>query len=236
MKYVQIDSPTKNEKKFADFITKELEELGFDVYIDSAGDKVGSDSGNVIAKLKGNKDVEPILFSCHMDTVSPSIGIKPIIKDDIIYSDGTTILGADDKAGIATNIVTAEVNIKAEARSLNNEKLDKQTEHMVKSFEDAAKEFGAQVEFDIERMYSAFVIEENDDIVELVKKACENIGVKAYTDSTGGGSDTNIFNINGIKAVNLGLGMRKPHTLEEHISIKNLVSSGELVLEIIKSV
>ena len=37
-----------------------------------------------------------------MDTVVPGIDIKPQIKDDgYIYSDGTTILGADDKAGLA---------------------------------------------------------------------------------------------------------------------------------------
>lgn len=36
-----------------------------------------------------------------MDTVAPGNEIKPVIKDETIYSDGTTILGADDKAGIA---------------------------------------------------------------------------------------------------------------------------------------
>ena len=45
---------------------------------------------------------DPIYFTCHMDTVVPGLGIKPELREDgYIYSDGTTILGADDKAGIA---------------------------------------------------------------------------------------------------------------------------------------
>ncbi|MCG8540660.1 MAG: M20/M25/M40 family metallo-hydrolase [Clostridia bacterium] len=358
MDYVQIDSLTRKEGNFAKFIRKKLEELGLKVTVDNAGEKIGSDANNIIATLKGDKDVESIILCSHMDTVTPGEGIKPIIKDDVIYSDGTTILGADNKAGIAaiiealrviseeniphgdievvftiaeegglngsknldyskiksklafvldsggdpgqiivqapaqdkidvkikgkpshagvcpeegisaiqvaasainrmnllridedttanigiikggsaTNIVCPEVDIKAEARSLQDEKLDKQTAHMVECFKQAAEEFGAEVEVETSRAYNAFTIDENEEIVKIVKKACDNIGIKGFTDSTGGGSDTNILNANGIKSLNLGIGERKPHTLEEHIAIKDLVDSARLVLEIIKTV
>src|SRR5699024_12450422 len=57
---------------------------------------------NIICSLKGTKiDAEPIYFTSHMDRVVPSKGVKPSIKDGYIVSDGTTILGADDKAGLA---------------------------------------------------------------------------------------------------------------------------------------
>lgn len=36
-----------------------------------------------------------------MDTVKPGIGIEPVIEDGIIRSKGNTILGGDDKSGIA---------------------------------------------------------------------------------------------------------------------------------------
>src|SRR5699024_11226288 len=49
-------------------------------------------------------NVDAIYFTCHMDTVTPGVKIQPQIKDDYIVSDGTTILGADDKAGIAALI------------------------------------------------------------------------------------------------------------------------------------
>ncbi len=85
MRYVQIDSPTKEEREFALILMKELEELGLTVIMDDAGEKTGSNSGNLIAKLKGNAEKETILFSSHMDTVSPSRGIKPKIVDGTIY-------------------------------------------------------------------------------------------------------------------------------------------------------
>mgnify|MGYP002288896913 CR=1 FL=1 len=47
-------------------------------------------------------------------------------------------------------------------------------------------------------------------------------------------SDTNILNKNGIKSVNLGIGMKKAHTLEEYIAIEDLINSAVMVGEIIK--
>ena len=57
----------------------------------------------LIATMKGTAEgIDPIYFTCHMDTVVPGQGIKPELREDgYVYSDGTTILGADDKAGIA---------------------------------------------------------------------------------------------------------------------------------------
>ena len=101
LSYVTINSETKSEKEFALFLQKDLEKMGFETCFDQAGEAIGGNSGNLIAKLKGTVDKAPLLFSAHMDTVSPGNDIKPVIKDDVIYSDGTTILGGDDKAGIS---------------------------------------------------------------------------------------------------------------------------------------
>jgi tripeptide aminopeptidase len=143
-------------------------------------------------------------------------------------------ISASYGGGEATNIVTPLVEIQAEARSINEEKLDKQTAHMVAALEKAAALFGGKVEIEVERMYGAFRIDENDEIVVKVKEAMSQIGIEGYTKSSGGGSDTNILNANGIKAVNLGIGERKPHTLEEHLHIKDLVTSAGMVVEIIR--
>lgn len=100
---VQIDSETKHEQVIAPILTGKLEALGFDVFEDDSAARSGHGAGNLIATLPGNKsNVDPIYFTCHMDTVVPGVGIKPELREDgYIYSDGTTILGADDKAGIA---------------------------------------------------------------------------------------------------------------------------------------
>lgn len=358
LELIQIDSPSSKEGAVAKVLVEKLDKLGFDVSVDNAGIKSGGETGNVIAKLKGNRIGKTVLFSSHMDTVSPGEGIKPIIDEvnGIIKSDGTTVLGSDDKAGIAaileamriikenniahgdiqivfsifeeggmfgaknldysninadfafvldsgmspgqiivkapaqdkievkikgksahagvapqegisaamiaaraieqmkllrideettanigtinggvaSNIVMPELTILAEARSLNNSKLDAQTEHMVDTFKESAAEFGAEVEIETTRMYGAFIVDENDEIITILKKAFTNMGIEATITSTGGGSDTNILNANGIKAVNLGIGMKKAHTLEEYIYIKDLINSARMVVEIVK--
>jgi len=99
---VKIDSVSGEERNLADFLIEKLEGFGLDVIIDQAGEKVKSNSGNIIARLKGNiKKVTPIMFSAHMDTVVPGKNIKPIRDGEKIVSSGETILGADDKAAIA---------------------------------------------------------------------------------------------------------------------------------------
>ncbi|MCD5415107.1 MAG: M20/M25/M40 family metallo-hydrolase [Clostridiales bacterium] len=356
LELVKIDSHSAKEGAIAKVLQRKLEEIGLEVTVDEAGVKAGGETGNIIAKLKGKKQGKTIVFSSHMDTVVPGEGVKPIVKDNIIYSDGTTILGADDKAGIAailealrvvkenktihsdievafsiweegglfgakyldysklnadygfvldsggspgeiitvgpaqdrvnakitgksahagvepengvsaimiaarainnmkllridkettanigvikggeaTNIVTAEVLIKGESRSLTEKRLDAQTEHMANALKEAATYFGGKVELDIERMYTPFSIASEDEIVVKTKEAFSRMGIESYTAATGGGSDTNIFNGNGVKAINLGVGMKKVHTLEEHISIKDLEDSARMVCEIIR--
>jgi len=100
---VQIDSETKNEAEIAKVLKNKFNGLGLEVSEDASKEQTGHGAGNLICKLKGNADeVDTIYFTSHMDTVVPGQGIKPSIKDGYIVSDGTTILGADDKAGLAS--------------------------------------------------------------------------------------------------------------------------------------
>ena len=136
--------------------------------------------------------------------------------------------------GIATNIVMPELEIVAEARSLEVAKLEAQTNHMVEEFKKAGEAMGAEVTAKVTRCYAPFKMDDNEEIVELAKKAFSNLGIEAYTAATGGGSDTNVLNGNGVKAVNLGIGMKNAHTLEEYIAIEDIINSSRAVLEIIK--
>jgi len=116
LELIQIDSETKHEQLIAPILKRKLEDLGFDVIEDDSAAKSGHGAGNLIATLKGTKsDVDTIYFTSHMDTVVPGKGIKPELREDgYIYSDGTTILGADDKAGIAALLDMAK-RLKEEA-------------------------------------------------------------------------------------------------------------------------
>ncbi len=111
---VLIDSPSFNERKMADYVKRELINIGADVYEDNAGEYYNGSAGNVYAYLKGNIEGNPILFSAHLDTVEPSKGKKAVVHSDgKITSDGSTVLGADDGAGIAA-ILEALYKIKEE--------------------------------------------------------------------------------------------------------------------------
>lgn len=355
---ISIDSLSLQERNMADVLKQRLSELGFDVYEDDAGVKAGGNCGNIIGEKKGNKNVPAILLMAHMDTVTPGTGKKAVIQDDIIKSDGTTILGGDDVAGIvsileairvieeekeehgdiqvaftigeeigligaknldygkihakycfvmdsggeigvvatsapsqnkidivvkgkaahaglepekginaiaiaahaisqmklgriddettanigiinggnATNIICDRVELKAEARSRCDSKLKKQTEHMKQCFLEAADKFGGEIEFIDELMYPSFKINEDEEIISILKKATEKCGINLVLEATGGGSDTNIVNSKGIKAVDVSVGMDKVHSVEEQISINDLVKSACFLVEIIKAV
>ena len=93
---VQIDSESGEEERFLSYLeelfTRELQ-----------AECIRDSYGNLIARVpaKGSDKAEPILLGAHADTVKPGKGIKPVVEDGVIRSAGDTILGADDKAGIA---------------------------------------------------------------------------------------------------------------------------------------
>ncbi|KLV04475.1 peptidase M20 [Photobacterium aquae] len=341
---VKIDSESRNEKAIAEALAEQLGELGFAVEKLPVPEAI-SNGFNIYAKLEGKLE-GTILLSCHMDTVTPGNGIEPIIEDGIIRSKGNTILGGDDKSGIAaimeavrciradgrdhqtielaftvheegglqgsqhfdmskvtahqamvfdsggpigtiittapgqqnlkvtitgkpahaglapeeginaltvasdaicqmklsridhettanigvvkggqaTNIVMPELYIEAEARSLDDSKLQAQVDHMVSTFEAAAEKHGAEINIISKRAYNAYRIDENDAHIERIKAAFAANGIDAFTKSTGGGSDANIFNSKGLKTVNLSTGMAKVHTTEEFIKIDDMVA------------
>ncbi|WP_129704694.1 tripeptidase T [Priestia megaterium] len=99
---VQVDSETKHEEKIAVVLKEKFTALGVEVVEDDAKEKTGHGANNLICTLPATKEgVDIIYFTSHMDTVVPGNDIKPSIEDGYIKSDGTTILGADDKAGLA---------------------------------------------------------------------------------------------------------------------------------------
>ncbi|MFA5903525.1 MAG: peptidase T, partial [Desulfobacula sp.] len=97
----EIDSLSRHERDVALEIEKILTSMGAQVCYDSAREKVGGDCSNLIAKFKGTVDASPLFLSGHMDTVGPGEGIKVQFTDGVFRSDGTTILGSDDKSAIA---------------------------------------------------------------------------------------------------------------------------------------
>ncbi|MGD6815617.1 tripeptidase T [Metabacillus sp. 84] len=102
LELVKVDSETKFEAEISSVLKEKFSSLGLKVKEDDTAGKTGHGAGNLICTLEGTKEgADPIYFTSHMDTVVPGKNIKPSIKDGYIVTDGTTILGADDKAGLA---------------------------------------------------------------------------------------------------------------------------------------
>ena len=104
-KLISFDSLSFHEKNIYEYLINKLKSLGLKIITDEAGKKLSNniDAGNnIYAILEGNKKGSPILFSSHMDTVSPGIGKKAIIEGDLVKSSGDTVLGADDVTGIVS--------------------------------------------------------------------------------------------------------------------------------------
>lgn len=101
LELVQVDSETKHEEKIAKVLKQKFQALGLEVYEDQSKNQTGHGAGNLICTLKGTTEGTPIYFTSHMDTVTPGNGVKPSIQDGYVVTDGTTILGADDKAGLS---------------------------------------------------------------------------------------------------------------------------------------
>ncbi|WP_028548754.1 M20/M25/M40 family metallo-hydrolase [Paenibacillus sp. UNC451MF] len=134
----------------------------------------------------------------------------------------------------ATNIVVDRVELEGEARSIVQDKLDRQIEAMRKACEDVAAEMNAKVDFKSDVIYPAFMFDENAPVVKLAMEALRKIGCTPSTFHSGGGSDANVFNGFGVPTVNLAVGYQNIHTTEEHIAISDMVKVTEAVVQIIK--
>lgn len=359
MELVQVDSETRHEEQISAVLKEKFASLGLNVFEDDTKEKTGHGAGNLIITWDAEQAEEAakLLFTCHMDTVTPGNGIKPILGEDgWIRSDGTTILGSDDKAGIAalleairviqenniphgkiqfvitageesglvgaraldpkhldadlgyaldsngevgaiavaaptqakvtmiingksahagvnpedgisaiqvaaksiakmslgrideettanigkfqgggpTNIVCDYVQIDAEARSIVQEKVEKQINQMREALETTVRDFGAKCEFRSEIIYPAFSYNEKDEVVQLAQRAIGGLGMPSRTFPSGGGSDANIFNGLGIPTVNLAVGYEEIHTTNERIKASDLVKAAQVVVAIIQ--
>ena len=96
-----ISSLSRREGAIARRLESILKGMGASVEVDDAGEKIGGETGNLLARFTGTKaGAPPFLLSAHMDTVGPAEKIHLVVEGDIVRTDHSTVLGGDDKAGI----------------------------------------------------------------------------------------------------------------------------------------
>lgn len=353
--YVQIDSETGDEGVIAERLIADFKALGCVVTTDEIHEVAKTTGCNIYATLEGDPNLEPLMFSSHMDTVIPGLGVKPRVDaDGYVRSDGTTVLGGDDKAGLCaimeamkvaatvphrtveaiitvreesgmfgsknldygrirskncivldsgkgphhiitgapgqnkifatiigrkahagispelgisaiqvaahavaamellridfettcnigtfsasgpTNIVTERVELVLEVRSRNTAKLIAHTEHMVSCMQVACEKFGAVLEHTVTTSYLGYSHPAEHPLVARVMDACRVLDLDPCTESSGGGSDANIYNDNGIVSLNLGCGMEKVHTTAEQLCIVEMEQASAVCLQLMQ--
>lgn len=354
---VRITSPSLGEKDFADHLCSLLTPRGYAIHVDDAGKHSGGNTGNVLVRVPATGPGEPLAFSAHMDCVPPCTDVQPVIADGRIQSAGNTVLGSDDKAGIAAilealfhleeeqiphpelyllfticeeagmvgaknldytrvaakevvvldasgepgtiivqapakvdltitfagraahagiapeqginaiqmaarainglhlgridtktvanigfiqgggpvNIVPDLVTIRGEVRSQSQARLDQHVAHIRQCCEEAATTCGGSFEFHEVLSYPAMDVPDDSPLVQRALTACQALGLPARLESTGGGSDANIFSSHSLSCINLGIGMSKVHTTEEYISLDSLEKITRLTAQLMQS-
>ena len=105
-----ISSPSRHEGAMARYLADRFTALGGAIEWDGTGAKIGGEADNLIVRFAATgRDTAPLMLSVHMDTVEPCTHVQPQLQNGIFTSVGETILGSDDKSGIAEIIEALEI-------------------------------------------------------------------------------------------------------------------------------
>jgi tripeptide aminopeptidase len=346
-----VDSPSLGEGHLARLLATELGHMGWSVN----NDGTGPDTGNLIARCPGDPELEPLMFTSHMDVVAPCRGVRPRVDDGWIRSSGDTVLGADAKASVAAllemarqlrtlrrvpplelvftwgeelchlgaksldlgqlrarrafvldglepvgtivtaapeyysfvvrvvgraahagvepergvsaiavaargaaglawgridpdtttnlgtiaggsnrNAVPAEARLEGEVRSHETGVAAERVGQIRAAFESAARDAGAEVEFQVRREYAGYALPQDSRVVQLAERACVSIGGQPRRVRSGGGSDANELNARSLPACVLGIGAESCHSVSERVAISELVRLTEWTVAIIE--
>ncbi len=135
------------------------------------------------------------------------------------------------QGGDATNVVTPEVLVRAEARSHDRDFRTRIADEIVRAFELAAQSVqnaaGACGSVSVARRvdYDPFLLSEDAPAVRACAKALSAIGRDPVTNISDGGLDANWISRHGVPTVTLGCGQRDPHTTTERVNIADYLDA-----------
>jgi tripeptide aminopeptidase len=132
--------------------------------------------------------------------------------------------------GLARNAVPDRVEIVGEARSRNEEKLEKQTATMAQALHDAAARHGATVDIAVNRNYHGFRVTPDNPVLQRLQAAIRACGIEPRSEESGGGSDVNVFRRHGIDALAMSAGYNQVHTKSEYLNISDMVNVARVLL------
>ena len=97
----EIESPSLSERAAAQDVAAELGAAGLDVEEDGSASAVGSDSGNLLARIPAPEGAPTVLLCAHLDTVPLAARVEVDYEGGVFRNRNEGILGADNKAAVA---------------------------------------------------------------------------------------------------------------------------------------
>jgi tripeptide aminopeptidase len=107
VRFCEVESPSTRERGMADAVIAELRAMHVEVEEDGSSAETGSNAGNLFARLPGPEGTRTVLLCAHLDTVPLGAPVEVVREDGIFRNRNEAILGADNKAAVATILVAA---------------------------------------------------------------------------------------------------------------------------------
>jgi len=355
MTLASLNGPSRQEGCVAGYLVGRLREMGIEATVDDSAPRTGSDTGNLIVRVPGNAPGPTVMLCAHMDTIGPTEGMVPVLRDGVIYSNGETVLGADDKAGIAIllsvladlqggglphpdlevlftvqeemglsgaeslqtelkaafgyvldgdgpvgyivneapskvdldlvvsgkaahagvcpeagvnaivaaakaiarlrtgridrrttsnvgtisggrirNMVADRAEVSMEVRSTDAARLEAEVQAVLNAFQEEAAAAGAGFSVRKELPFKTFTIAEMHPVVANAFRAARALGIEPRLWTSGGGMDANIFNVQGLPCIGLGIGIEDAHSPKEHIAVAQLETGVRFIEALLK--
>jgi len=139
------------------------------------------------------------------------------------------------EGGLKRNIIPEQAFLDGEFRSRSNEKLADLERKFRGVFEEVASRYPeAKIDLDIVNTYQAYNIDAGSEAVAMISRALAGMGMKPVLETTGGGSDANVFIEKGITAVPVGIGVRDFHTTWETAVIAEVFQGAQMCEAVIR--
>ena len=146
----------------------------------------------------------------------------------------TTANAGRIEGGTAANVVPERCRVELEARSVDPEKATRVVERMVDAVTDAASGAECDVETNIEEQFRAYRMPRSAPPVVAAAAALEELGIEAQYVTTGGGSDANVFNAEGLACLNVANGTAHNHEPDEFVTVEALEGAFDVALTLVE--
>ena len=167
--------------------------------------------------------------------VEPEKGLSAIkIASDLIaelpqgrIDHETTFNIATIAGGTVRNAVPSEAAITGEFRSMNLESLELLRMQLLAAIGSIRTRYAAaEITEKLEMLFQMYRLDPNEATAQLVTRVMRDMGLQPDIRPSGGGTDGNVFRLNGIQSVVVGMSTNLMHTIDEYVVIPDLMNTA----------